>query len=1179
MFSTWKIKLTVTDKMTPWLMAIFCLATAGCSNLTDQLTSETNYNNNNNNNNNNQQVAILKQIRKINEDGSYTYGYEAGDGSFKVESRDVLGNIKGTFGFVDADGEIKRVSYSSSNGTGFKATTLSPLREHVLRINKTTEKPSTAATALSPSREHILRINRTSTTPIAIVKAETVPTLSTLSSLRDHIFRISNRTTIPIVTERTPIIIASNTNRKPLDLVTRPSSRSSVVQPIPRSNRKTNASTDADDTEDGNTSTTPISTTTSTDQPRTIFNHYLLKNRPRFMINGQQRPLMVIERENVETEPSVGDEEEDSQINRPNTDSNSNRTNHRNYKNYRRIIFNKRPDVKSEEGEKGESVKPKEDVKPSVQEKDEERDDDEKLKVRGNNLRRQLNEDTVNPNKETISVKETINTDETINRRQVIKNPIIENANSETDHSDVYGGSLLTDRPLFTMIPKTSTATTTSTTPRVVQRVSSTVKPKAYLNRESLGSNIKYDDSEVYEPEIRQNEPSPRMRNQQVLPARLPENPGSIQRPVLASRLPEEREYIRNRPIFNSDNQEYARNEPILVPRIPEQRDYVTNGPILIPRVPENQEYVTNRPILIPRIPANPEYDRSRSRIPEGQDLRPLLEDPRFVQNRPILSPREQDFVTNGPVLIRNRPVLIPRIPDDRFIDFREQNYARQNFFGQRPEQFIDDIPRRVVASQEPQDYRSANVERVLLRPLPGQQEANIHYSTENPQDLSSTVDSNLRSKTVNEETTTVYPYKGPVILRPAIVQNSNRLRSKTTVKPGNYETTTEQAYRIIPESSPRPESILNDDRNENYDTNTEYIHRSMIPLPPELPNPIAPPLSRRDFQLLLRRLLISQYGIQALMYPRNYYMENVLNDQQGYSTYQTTESVNYNNQELQPSNVDGYSHRGLQRVRDGANYEQRGYRNFKDNSRERVKYNEEEGLEVATEKINYDYDSRDSKENSNYNFRKNVNYDQRESQQDYQNYGENRQSSNYNDNQEYKVSENDHKKKLQSVRVNDYDSESEVSYSSQNPRMRSKDNMNYNKLSLRYGDRVAIRRPVYSDSSSPHYQDNYDNYEDMYSKRVYRQKLYQKEAVDDDNEILPGPIREALLLRMLQMVINNDRMMPMTSANNYENSYENYYKKRGPVRSVQILGEEEEGSNENERKEEKEMKMKEKMQ
>jgi len=52
----------------------------------------------------------------VNEDGSYTFGYEAADGSFKIETRDVAGNVKGMFGFVDEGGELKRVSYSASNG-------------------------------------------------------------------------------------------------------------------------------------------------------------------------------------------------------------------------------------------------------------------------------------------------------------------------------------------------------------------------------------------------------------------------------------------------------------------------------------------------------------------------------------------------------------------------------------------------------------------------------------------------------------------------------------------------------------------------------------------------------------------------------------------------------------------------------------------------------------------------------------------------------------------------------------------------------------------------------------------------------------------------------------------------------------------------------------------------------
>lgn len=69
-----------------------------------------------------QEVEIIKQINRVNDDGSYTFGYEAADGSFKIETRDVLGNVKGMFGFVDENGELKRVSYNANNGTGFRAS-------------------------------------------------------------------------------------------------------------------------------------------------------------------------------------------------------------------------------------------------------------------------------------------------------------------------------------------------------------------------------------------------------------------------------------------------------------------------------------------------------------------------------------------------------------------------------------------------------------------------------------------------------------------------------------------------------------------------------------------------------------------------------------------------------------------------------------------------------------------------------------------------------------------------------------------------------------------------------------------------------------------------------------------------------------------------------------------------
>ncbi|CAG9823498.1 unnamed protein product [Phaedon cochleariae] len=39
-------------------------------------------------------VAILKQINRHNEDGSYTYGYEAADGTFKIETKQATGEVR-----------------------------------------------------------------------------------------------------------------------------------------------------------------------------------------------------------------------------------------------------------------------------------------------------------------------------------------------------------------------------------------------------------------------------------------------------------------------------------------------------------------------------------------------------------------------------------------------------------------------------------------------------------------------------------------------------------------------------------------------------------------------------------------------------------------------------------------------------------------------------------------------------------------------------------------------------------------------------------------------------------------------------------------------------------------------------------------------------------------------------
>ncbi len=52
-------------------------------------------------------VEILKQINQINVDGSYTFGFEAADGTFRAEHKDANGYVTGKFGYIDADGQLK----------------------------------------------------------------------------------------------------------------------------------------------------------------------------------------------------------------------------------------------------------------------------------------------------------------------------------------------------------------------------------------------------------------------------------------------------------------------------------------------------------------------------------------------------------------------------------------------------------------------------------------------------------------------------------------------------------------------------------------------------------------------------------------------------------------------------------------------------------------------------------------------------------------------------------------------------------------------------------------------------------------------------------------------------------------------------------------------------------------
>lgn len=61
----------------------------------------------------------MKQINRHNEDGSYSYGYEAADGSFKIETKAANGEVKGKYGYVDDSGNKREIEYGA-NHNGFQ---------------------------------------------------------------------------------------------------------------------------------------------------------------------------------------------------------------------------------------------------------------------------------------------------------------------------------------------------------------------------------------------------------------------------------------------------------------------------------------------------------------------------------------------------------------------------------------------------------------------------------------------------------------------------------------------------------------------------------------------------------------------------------------------------------------------------------------------------------------------------------------------------------------------------------------------------------------------------------------------------------------------------------------------------------------------------------------------------
>jgi len=67
-------------------------------------------------------VPILRSLDQQNPDGSYTYGYESGDGTYKIETRYATGEVKGKYGYYDDAGRLREVEYGASPKGGFEPT-------------------------------------------------------------------------------------------------------------------------------------------------------------------------------------------------------------------------------------------------------------------------------------------------------------------------------------------------------------------------------------------------------------------------------------------------------------------------------------------------------------------------------------------------------------------------------------------------------------------------------------------------------------------------------------------------------------------------------------------------------------------------------------------------------------------------------------------------------------------------------------------------------------------------------------------------------------------------------------------------------------------------------------------------------------------------------------------------
>lgn len=173
-------------------------------------------------------TEIIKQIRKVNADGTYTIGFEADDGTFKIETRDDQGNVKqGTYGYVDEHGEVKRVLYSTENSTLHK-------EQKPAQADETREENETIS--LSPSTRYNRTFASTTRRPSSLAFLTSTAGPSVKPSV---IQNIPNKRRILLPSERSTTRSQSDVVKQPFEGTTTVVYATSVPTPKPFSSRST----------------------------------------------------------------------------------------------------------------------------------------------------------------------------------------------------------------------------------------------------------------------------------------------------------------------------------------------------------------------------------------------------------------------------------------------------------------------------------------------------------------------------------------------------------------------------------------------------------------------------------------------------------------------------------------------------------------------------------------------------------------------------------------------------------------------------------------------------------------------------------------------------------------------------------------------------------------------------